>query len=144
MISLATIVVLLSLGVEPIDARVINQNGTDFVCLLPNDAQKMLQLRLDFPLLQKQAEKYEELAVVQEKENERLTRAAADLSDQLAIENQVNEILRSALSAPEPWYKRPAFLTLAGVVLGAATTILVYELVDKTNSEKLATTTSKY
>lgn len=142
MISVAAITFILSLGTEPIDARVINQDGTNFVCLLPDDAQKLLQFRLDFPLLQKQVLKYEELVAVQEKENERITKAASDLSDQLTIENQVNEILRSALSAPEPWYRRPAFWAMAGVVLGVATTVLVYELVDNAHNEKFATTTS--
>jgi hypothetical protein len=139
MIGWAAVALLLSLGVEPIEARVINQNGTNFVCLLPDDAQRLLQLRLDFPILQNKIKKYEELVVVQEKENERITNAASDLSDQLGIENQVNEILRSALSMPEPWYKRPTFWAMAGVVLGAATAVLIYEWVDSTHNAKTTT-----
>lgn len=132
------------LAVEPIDARVINQNGTNFVCVLPDAAQKLLQLRLDFPILEKQIKKYDELVSAQDAENERLIKATSELSEQLVLQNQVNDILRTALNAPEPWYKRPSFWAGVGVVVGVGMTVLVYELVQQAHNDKevLSTTTS--
>jgi hypothetical protein len=129
------------LGVEPIQAKVINQNGIDYVCLVPNDAQKLLQLRLDFPIIEKKLQQYEELIALDEAENTRLMNAVTDLSVQLTAQSQVNEILQQTLSAPVPWYKRPSFWAVAGIFIGVGTTVLVYELVPH-NHEKLATTTS--
>jgi hypothetical protein len=129
------------LGVEPIEATVINQNGIDYVCIVPNDAQKLLQLRLDFPIIEKKLQQYEELIALDEAENTRLANAMTDLSIQLTAETQINEILQQVLAAPVPWYKRPSFWAVAGIFIGMGTAVLVYELVPH-DHEKLATTTS--
>lgn len=140
---MTSLLLLLSiLAVDPIEAKVITENNIKYVCLLPEPAQKLLELRLDFPLLQKQVLKYAELVEIGEAENERLNQAISDLSGQLAAQNQVNTILQAALNEPTPWYKKSSFWAVAGVFFGVGMTVLIYEVLEHDHSNLATTTTN--
>jgi len=128
-------------GVEPVEAKVITENNIKYVCLLPGPAQDLLELRLSYPLLQKQVLKYEELLAVNAVENDRLGQSISDLSNQLDAQNQVINILQLAVKEPTPWYKQPSFWAVTGILLGVGVTVLLYESIENEN-DRIATTTT--
>jgi len=132
---------LLLLGVDdPPDIRVINQNGNPFVCFVPSDAQKLLELRLNFPLLQLKSEKLEQSNLIRDAEIQKLEGNLEDLSNQLLEQKKTTEQLEAEIAKPIPWYKHPAFWAFTGMVMGVTLYISLDKLLTHSTTNTLQQT----
>jgi len=127
MLTLALMMQLVLCFPEAPDVRVINQGDQSFVCFTPDDAQKLLQLRLDLPLLQLKSEKLEESNLIRDTEIRKLTASEEDLSDKLIDQQAFMKQLEVEINQKPVWYKHPVFWAFTGIAIGA----LVYYVIDR-------------
>jgi hypothetical protein len=127
MLTLALVVQLALCLPEAPDVRVMHQGEQSFVCFTPEDAQKLLQLRLDFPLLKLKSEKLEESNLIRDMEIRKLTNSVEDISEKLIEQQALVKQLDAEVNKKPAWYKHPVFWAFAGITIGVAT----YYLIDK-------------
>ena len=107
------------------DIRAIMLDGKPFVAFDKVSAQKLLQMRIDFPKLQLTIKKQEDLLVVKSKEITTLEHILANLSEQKTILLDEHVRLQQQLTDVTAWYNNPYLWACVGIVFGTGTTILV-------------------
>ncbi len=110
---------------NPPDVKVIQQNKNSYVCFPPADAQKLLQLRLDFPNLQLKLEKLESLVLLADTQRQKLQLQLDDVSLALSEQYEVNTQLEQELEQKPEWYKNTTFYALVGFVSGVFLGVVV-------------------
>lgn len=119
------ILMLLALASDPV---VHDIDGNKFVCFDKQWAQDLLQLRVDFPKLQKQVEELKNLVTNQDQQ----IKAYDSLKDnyEMQITGFAEEIrlLNTKIQDEKAWYKNRWFIYGLGFVSGIALTVGVIEL----------------
>jgi len=116
-------------GASEIDARPIEIDGLPFVAFDRASAQRLLEMRLNMPILQLKLDKLSELITGLNHENDLL-------SDNLDLANAKNAVmleenveLKDVINSLDSWWRNPWLWFGVGLVVGTATTVIVVYLV---------------
>lgn len=115
---------------DPPDMVKCVKDGKEYVCFTPNDAQALLQYRIDIPNLKLDIEKYKELVKLKDLQLETLTNANTILLDTKQFLITENVRLQRELDNRNAWYKSPYLWFCVGLVAGVTTTIVVMYIVN--------------
>ncbi len=110
---------------SPVDSRAITIDGKPFVAFDRESAQKLLQMRIDFPKLELTIQKQNELLHTKSSEISVLESSLTNLYTQKEILLTESINLHKRLVAAYAWYKSPYLWVCVGLVVGTSATILV-------------------
>jgi hypothetical protein len=114
---------------DPPDMIKCVKDNNEYVCFTPNDAQTLLQYRMDIPDLKLDLKKHKDLLKVKELQVEKLTNANAILLDTKHFLITENVRLQRELDNRDAWYKSPYLWFGVGLLVGAAGTITIMYIV---------------
>jgi hypothetical protein len=129
MLYLALLLSLCQPHVDNTDIRIIEEDGASFVCFTPEDTKKLLQMRLDLPLLELKAQKLEESNVLRDAELVKLRTSNDEMYAQLLDQKTLSKRLEADLNKKNVWYTHPIFWAVVGFTLGGMTYLLIDNLV---------------
>ena len=99
----------------------------EYVCFDKGSAGDLLDLKIKFPKISVQLEKYKELSNVRSLEINTLTRIQTNLTEQTIALVDENVALQKKLDTSNKWYKHPLFWFGIGIVLSAVTFVALEE-----------------
>jgi len=130
---LAFIATLLSLfaltSLAEDDAKVIKQNGIDYVCFDTIAGQILLDMRLKYPLLDQENDLLKTQLKIKESQIIKWQDGADNLTSQLTILTDQNGDLQKRIESSDAWYKSNILWTAVGFVVGIGVTIGVVKAV---------------
>lgn len=129
MLYLVLFLSLCSPSVDNTDIRVLEEDGASFVCFTPEDTKKLLQMRLDLPLLEMKAQKLEESNLLRDAELVKLRASTDEMYAQLLDQRTLSKRLEADLNKKQVWYTHPIFWAVVGFTLGGTTYLLIDNLV---------------
>jgi hypothetical protein len=106
--------------INPLDVKVIKQGITEYVCFDAKSAQSLLQLRIDYSVLQQKNEKLESMAVLSDLESQRLQHQLDEMMLELDDQAQLTVQLENLLNNEHKWYKDPMVYGFVGMITGLA------------------------
>lgn len=110
---------------DGIDVRVIDIEGKPFVAFDREAAQELLQMRIDFPVMELKLDKLSALVTGLNQEN-RLLSENLDLSkagNAVLVEENVD--LKDTIRSLDSWWRNPWFWFGVGIVCGTGATIAI-------------------
>ena len=105
--------------VEVPDIQVHDINGKKYDCFLPVDAQVLLQLRINYPILKLDLDKHKELIVIKDIELKKLDDINANLAQQRDTYKDESIRFQEELKSRDAWYRNPYLWFTVGLVTGA-------------------------
>ena len=110
---------------DVVDARSILLDNEPFVAFDLVSAQKLLQMRIDFPKIKLKLAKLEDLVETKDLELGKLTSANASLLDANSFLKTTVADLATKLDSKDAWYRSPYFWYVAGLLTGVGATISI-------------------
>jgi len=112
-------------AVADADIRPIEIDGKPFVAFDRESAQKLLQMRIDFPLQELKLQKLAELVTNYSQELVLSDRALSIANEQNTTLLESNSNLQDRINSLDSWWRSPWLWVCVGIVVGTATTIAV-------------------
>ena len=116
----------IKIGDHQVDAREIILDNLPFVAFDRDSAQRLLQMRVDFPKMELKLEKTAELLTGLNHEIRLLDKANLNLIEQSVQLVNGNIELQQALDDRDRWYKSPYFTFVCGLLIGAGGAITMF------------------
>ena len=111
-----------------LDVRVQNIEGAKFVCFRDKDAQKLLQLRLNYPKLEQKIELLEEQVDLKQQQIEKYVQGAELLDSKVTLLTERNVELQKKLNDLDSWWRNPYLWFGVGCVIGTTAIISIMYL----------------
>jgi len=110
----------------PPDVRVQIIDGKKFVCFTEADSLVLLQMRLDYPKLQLQLVKQDELIMIKDQEITALTVVQRNLNDQIKFYKEENAKLQKEVDSSMAWYRSPYLWFGVGAMVATGASIGIF------------------
>lgn len=112
----------LSINAEE-SVTIIKQNGMSYLCFDQDASQILLDMRLKYPLLEKENVLLKDQVKIKEEEIVKWQSGAENLTAQLAILAESNTDLQKKIESSNAWYRSNILWTAVGLVVGTGITI---------------------
>lgn len=99
----------------------------EYICFDKGSAKDLLDLKIKFPKISVQLEKYKELSNIRSLEINTLTKIQTNLTEQTVVLVDENVALQKKIDSANKWYKHPLFWFGVGLVVSAVTFIALEE-----------------
>lgn len=105
------------------DVKVIQQDNVDYVCFDQAASQVLLDMRLKYPLLEKENTLLKDQVTTKEAQIIKWQMGAENLTSQIVILTDSNAALQTKIDSSNAWYKSNILWTAVGFVVGVGITI---------------------
>ena len=111
---------------DPPDVRVQVIDGNKFVCFTQADSLVLLQMRLDYPKMQLNLVKQDELIGIKNQETTALTVVQNNLNDQIKFYKEENVRLQKEIDSSMAWYRSPYLWFGVGAIVATGASIGIF------------------
>lgn len=108
-----------------IDVRKQIIEGKEYACFGEKDANKLMDLRMNFPKVKSWAAGLNKLVIIRAQEINTLNVLNVNLQSQIKKLTDVNKRLQKQITTADAWWKSPYFWFVVGLGVGGASVIIV-------------------